>query len=120
MVLSVIFLPGVLASFQGLAIVIFLPFQGRAPLSLLSLLVLFVYVFFLGGPLGEELGWRGFALPRLQRRYGPLVGSLILGPIWAFWHLPIFWIPELSAHHPQHRYVCHCGYRLHPRHDVGL
>src|SRR5213596_2393861 len=93
MVLSVIFLPGVLASFQRLAIVIFLPFQGRAPLSLLSLLVLFVYVFFLGGPLGEEPGWRGFALPRLQRRYGPLVGSLILGPIWAFWHLPIFWVP---------------------------
>ncbi len=93
MVLSVIFLPGVLASFQGLAIVIFLPFQGRAPLSLLSLLVLFVTVFFLGGPLGEEPGWRGFALPRLQRRYGPLVGSLILAPLWAFWHLPIFWVP---------------------------
>jgi uncharacterized protein len=78
----VIFLPGALASFQGLA-----------TLSPLPLLVLFVYVFFLGGPLGEEPGWRGFALPRLQRRYGPLVGSLILGPIWAFWHLPLFWAP---------------------------
>jgi membrane protease YdiL (CAAX protease family) len=82
MVLSVIVLPGTLASFQGLA-----------TLSPLPLLVLFVYVFFLGGPLGEEPGWRGFALPRLQRRYGPLVGSLILGPIWASWHLPVFWIP---------------------------
>jgi uncharacterized protein len=82
MVLSVIFLPGALASFQGLA-----------TLSPLPLLALFVYVFFLGGPLGEEPGWRGFALPRLQRRYGPLVGSLILGPIWAFWHLPLFWAP---------------------------
>jgi uncharacterized protein len=82
MVLSVIFLPGALASFQGLA-----------TLSPLPLLVLFVYVFFLGGPMGEEPGWRGFALPRLQRRYGPLVGSLILGPIWAFWHLPLFWAP---------------------------
>ena len=82
MVLSVVFLPGVLASFQGLA--------GLAPLPSL---VLFVYVFFLGGPLGEEPGWRGFALPRLQRRYGPLVGSLILAPLWAFWHLPIFWVP---------------------------
>jgi len=82
MVLSVIFLPGALASFQGLA--------GLAPLSMLAL---FVYIFFLGGPLGEEPGWRGFALPRLQRLYGPLVGSLILGAIWAFWHLPIFWVP---------------------------
>jgi uncharacterized protein len=82
MVLSVVFLPEALASFQGPA--------GLAPLPMLAL---FVYIFFLGGPLGEEPGWRGFALPRLQRRYGPLVGSLILGPIWAFWHLPIFWIP---------------------------
>src|SRR5947199_3033272 len=80
--LSVIFLPGVLASFKGLASV--------APLPMLGL---FVYIFFLGGPLGEELGWRGFALPRLQRAYGPLVGSLILGPIWAFWHLPLFLAP---------------------------
>src|SRR5262245_24134554 len=82
LVLSVIFLPGALASFPGPA--------GLTPLPMLAL---FVYVFFLGGPLGEEPGWRGFALPGLQRRYGPLVGSLILGPIWAFWHLPIFWVP---------------------------
>jgi membrane protease YdiL (CAAX protease family) len=82
MVLSVIFLPGVLSSFQG--------FAGLAPLPMLAF---FVYIFFLGGPLGEEPGWRGFALPRLQRLYGPLVGSLILGTMWAFWHLPIFLIP---------------------------
>jgi membrane protease YdiL (CAAX protease family) len=40
------------------------------------------------GPLWEEPGWRGFALPRLQAQYGPLVGSLILGTIWAVWHIP--------------------------------
>jgi len=82
MVLSVIFLPGALSSFQG--------FAGLAPLPMLAF---FVYIFFLGGPLGEESGSRGFALPRLQRGYGPLIGSLILGPMWAFWHLPIFLIP---------------------------
>ena len=35
-----------------------------------------------------------FALPRLQRLYGPLGGSLVLGPLWSFWHLPYFWMPE--------------------------
>jgi membrane protease YdiL (CAAX protease family) len=79
--LSVLVLPGALGSFQGLA--------SLAPLPLLSL---FVFIFFLGGPLGEEPGWRGFALPRLQKMHGPLVGSLILGPIWTLWHLPAFWI----------------------------
>lgn len=40
--------------------------------------------------LAEEPGWRDFALPRMQRRFGPLTGTMILGPIWASWHLPLF------------------------------
>lgn len=40
----------------------------------------------------EEVGWRGFALPRLQKWHNALVSSLILGLIWAIWHLPLFWI----------------------------
>jgi membrane protease YdiL (CAAX protease family) len=45
----------------------------------------------------EEPGWRDFALPRVQRRHGPLVGTLILGLLWGGWHLPLFftdWEPE--------------------------
>ena len=44
------------------------------------------------GPLSEEAGWRGFALPKLQERYSALTSSLILGVIWACWHLPLYLI----------------------------
>lgn len=40
--------------------------------------------------LAEEPGWRDFALPRLQDRFGPLRAAFILGPLWALWHLPLF------------------------------
>lgn len=46
--------------------------------------------------IGEELGWRGFALPRLQARFSPLVASLILGGLWGAWHLPNALIPGLG------------------------
>jgi len=45
------------------------------------------------GPLAEELGWRGFALPRLLERFTPTVASLILGGFWTFWHTPLFFGP---------------------------
>ena len=44
----------------------------------------------LGGPLGEEFGWRGFALPYLQDKHKPIVASVIIGTVWALWHLPLF------------------------------
>ncbi|WP_234434362.1 CPBP family intramembrane glutamic endopeptidase [Streptomyces sp. NRRL F-5126] len=40
--------------------------------------------------LAEEPGWRDFAMPRLQRRHGPLTATLIVGPLWGIWHLPLF------------------------------
>lgn len=47
------------------------------------------------GPLGEELGWRGTALPRLQARWNVLISSLILGVLWGLYHLPAFLMPGM-------------------------
>jgi len=50
------------------------------------------------GPLGEELGWRGFALPNLLARFGPWRATLILGTLWTLWHLPMMlWMPGASV-----------------------
>lgn len=53
--------------------------------------VIFLYVLFFSVA-GEEFGWRGFLLPRLQKRYSALSASLVIGLFWGFWHLPLFLI----------------------------
>jgi uncharacterized protein len=55
------------------------------------MLPLFLVILTLTDGLGEELGWRGFALPRLLSGHNALAASLILGVIWALWHLPLIW-----------------------------
>jgi membrane protease YdiL (CAAX protease family) len=54
------------------------------------LLVLILTKVFLGGGLGEELGWRGFALPQLQKRMTALKASLMIWIVWSAWHYPAF------------------------------
>ena len=49
---------------------------------------------FFSGPLFEEPGWRGFALPHLEAQMGALRGTLVLGVLWAAWHLPQYLVPE--------------------------
>jgi len=82
MLFGLIIQPGVLTSFQGLtsAIVVTYP-------------IAFLVVFFQDA-LAEEIGWRGFALPRMQPRYGPLRGTLLLGVVWGFWHVYDFLTPN--------------------------
>jgi len=57
---------------------------------------LFIVKFFLDAGLGEELGWRGFLLPRLQARHNALISSIIIGIVWGLWHLPLFMLEGMS------------------------
>jgi len=82
MALGTLIMPGGMASLLALG-------PGYVP----TYLIWFVVIAIIGGPLFEEIGWRGFALPRLQPLHGPFVGTLILGLLWALWHLPEFLVP---------------------------
>lgn len=62
-------------------------------LPVMNVLTIFAVVLLVNG-FGEETGWRGFALPRLQERHGALTGTLVLAVLWAGWHLPLFAILE--------------------------
>jgi membrane protease YdiL (CAAX protease family) len=62
-----------------------------APATVLA----FAFGVFVNGPFPEELGWRGYALDQLQARWNALVSSLVLGIVWALWHLPLFFMPGM-------------------------
>ncbi|MGB5423092.1 MAG: CPBP family intramembrane glutamic endopeptidase [Desulfobacterales bacterium] len=63
--------------------------EVRFPFSSFQSLVVALALTALKGPV-EEFGWRGLALPLLQRKFAPIWAGLILGVIWGFWHLPAF------------------------------
>jgi membrane protease YdiL (CAAX protease family) len=65
--------------------------------SILASVGVYNYSTLLGGPLGEEPGWRGYALPRLEAIFGPVRGSLLLWLLWTGWHLPLFWYPGWTS-----------------------
>ncbi|MEO7223581.1 MAG: type II CAAX endopeptidase family protein [Devosia sp.] len=73
------------------------PFAPNLEFPELPLFVYWIAVLIFYG-FGEEIGWRGFALPLLQKRFSPALATLILSVIWAAWHLPLFWFsPGLSS-----------------------
>jgi membrane protease YdiL (CAAX protease family) len=78
LIVGILVLPGAMAGFPGLTNGLLLSYP------------LYLVAAFFGVGLGEETGWRGFALPHLQGRYGPLWGTLLLGVLWTCWHLPDF------------------------------
>jgi membrane protease YdiL (CAAX protease family) len=70
--------------------------SGGSSLSL-SFWFMLIVVTLLEGSTGEEAGWRGFALPRFMERYSPLKAGVILGILWAFWHLPLWFASGYSS-----------------------
>jgi len=60
-----------------------------------------LFTTYLINPIGEETGWTGFALPHLQKRFSPWLSAVILGAVWAIWHLPAYFVPsEMGAFNP--------------------
>lgn len=59
-----------------------------------GIILVALFTLFFGGPLGEELGWRGYVLPRLLTSFGALKSGLMVGLGWGVWHLPLFFIPD--------------------------
>lgn len=93
-VLALVLFPAISA--LGLALItlvgldVELPERSGSPVELLGQSVLvFATTAVIGGPLGEEFGWRGTMLPHLQRRASPLLASLLVGLAWGAWHLPL-------------------------------
>jgi len=72
--------------------------EDRLPMYLPSIYVFPIYIlivtFFGGGQ--EEIGWRGYIMPYLEKKYGLIIGGLILGIVWAIWHLPMWFLPGSS------------------------
>jgi CAAX protease family protein len=61
------------------------------------LVIVFFAMLIADGPLGEEVGWRGFLLPALLRKWGPILASVVVGVVWYLWHVPLYAIDGKGA-----------------------
>ncbi|NVM02754.1 MAG: CPBP family intramembrane metalloprotease [Candidatus Helarchaeota archaeon] len=97
-IISIFLMPGVTLLTMGISIMLGIPLRSGLtltppPMRNLELLILqFIFIFFQAG-LGEEIGWRIYATPKLAEKYSKLKAALIIGALWAFWHTPQFLFP---------------------------
>ena len=66
--------------------------------QLVQIPLFYLIILIIGGPLGEEVGWRGYILPELLKSRNGLISSAILFVIWFAWHLPLYWLPGASQY----------------------
>lgn len=87
--LLVIFFPLILNALDLLILSFFdrITFELINPVRFIALYVIFIFV---DGPLGEEMGWRGFYLPALLKKFHPLLATLFLGIVLFLWHIPLY------------------------------
>jgi membrane protease YdiL (CAAX protease family) len=65
----------------------------------IGLPVALVWIFFFGGPLQEEFGWRGYAFEHLRSKYEALTAAIVVGLMWGLWHLPLFFVPRADTYY---------------------
>jgi membrane protease YdiL (CAAX protease family) len=75
---------------------LFAKVNGKILFSALTPSISYIAITFLDqlvrGPIGEELGWRGYALNELQKKHSPLLSAIIVGVVWGFWHTPLWFL----------------------------
>ena len=89
-----------LAMLVPLAVGVSILMGGDIPVvdnTIFGILFLFAFHIFPGSAMGEEIGWRGFVLPRLQARHTALKAGLVTGILWGCWHLPL-WLTGTENH----------------------
>jgi len=68
------------------------PASGHIPLAIAN----FGFVLLIGGPLGEEFGWRGYLMPAISANLNWRAASLVIGVVWGLWHLPLFYMADTA------------------------
>jgi membrane protease YdiL (CAAX protease family) len=92
--------PVLIGGSLGLAILLGSPVPAfEAFAQPVALPIILIWIFFLGGPIQEEFGWRGYAFEHLRHTTTSLNAAIVAALMWGFWHLPLFFIPRQDIYY---------------------